>query len=58
MKNHDNIVLHPESAIPLQKYILFEKKSMYHDLSSKSYKSYRYDEISNNLIYTNEIEFL
>lgn len=57
-KNNENVVLDPNSAVPLQEYILYENSSIYHDLSKLSYKNYRYDDLKNTLVYTNEIEFL
>jgi len=58
LKNNENIVLDPNSAIPIQEYIVYDKSSIYHDLTIKNYRCYRYNEHQNTLIYTNEIEFL
>lgn len=58
LKNNENIVLDPYSAIPVQEYIIYESSSMYHELTIKKYRCYRYNESQNNLIYTNEIELL
>jgi hypothetical protein len=57
-KNHENTVLDPNSAIPIQEYIIYDNSSMYHDLTIKTYRCYRYDELKNSLVYTNEIEYL
>lgn len=57
-KNHENIVLDPNSAIPLQEYIIYDTSSMYHELTIKVYRCYRFDEHKNSLVYTNEIEYL
>ena len=42
-KNNENMVLNPDTAIPLFEFIVFDKMGLYHDLSPGTYREYRYD---------------
>lgn len=57
-KNKDNQILHPESAIPLIEYIIHKDSSIYHNITCKIYREYRYDSVKETLVNTNSIRYL
>jgi len=56
-KNHDGEILHPETAIPIVEYEVYENK-IYHNITPDIYREYRYDKNNETLCKTNLIELV
>ena len=57
-KNNANKVLHPVSAIPLLEFEIYKESSVYHNITCKIYREYRYDLNKEALVNTNSIDIL
>tara|TARA_Y100000385_G_C13094464_1_gene640413 strand:- start:1608 stop:2645 length:1038 start_codon:yes stop_codon:yes gene_type:complete len=57
-KNNANKVLHPISAIPLLEFEIYKESTVYHNITCKIYREYRYDLNKEALVNTNCIEIL
>ena len=57
-KNNNNQVLDPNSAVPLNEYILYKNNKLYNELEPGKYHEYRYDTCKEELIYTNLVEYI
>jgi len=57
-KNNENNVLDPQTAVPLFEYELYKDSSLFHDLTPKIYREYRYDIDKQELHFTNSIELI
>ena len=57
-KNKDNKVIDPNSSIPILEYMLYENMCIYHNLSSKIYREYRYNSEIEMLYLTNCIKII
>ena len=55
-KNNENMVLNPDTAIPLFEFSVFDKMGLYHNLSPGIYREYRYDSNLEELCNTCSIE--
>lgn len=54
-KNNEENVLHPETCLPLNEYKIYSCSSMFHNLTPRIYREYKWDDLFNNLQFTNEI---
>jgi hypothetical protein len=57
-KNNEEQVLHPDTCLPLDEYEIYICSSMFHNLTPKVYREYRWDDLFNGLQATNEIYVL
>ena len=57
-KNNDNKIIHPESAIPLLEFEVFKESSLYHNITCKIYREFRYNKKKETLVDTNCIELI
>lgn len=57
-KNNDNKIIHPESAVPLLEFEVFKESSLYHNITCKIYREFRYNKNKETLVDTNCIELL
>lgn len=54
-KNNEEQVLHPETCLPLDEYEIYRCSSMFHNLTPRIYREYKWDDLFNGLQATNEI---
>jgi len=54
-KNNEEQVLHPDTCLPLDEYEIYSCSSMFHNLTPRIYREYKWDDLFNGLQFTNEI---
>ena len=57
-KNSFNKILDPDTNIPIVEYKIFEKTSIYHNISPGIYRSHRFDKNIGEFIITNSLELI
>jgi len=57
-KNNDNKIIHPESVVPLLEFEIFKESSLYHNITCKIYREFRYNKNKESMVNTNCIEIL
>ena len=57
-KDSNNIVFDPYTNLPISEYLIYNKTTIYHNLTPGIYRTYRYDELNGEFINTNSIELI